>query len=148
MPIGHSLIESLADMGHPLINVHLTTRQTKAALTAESDALLFETVLTKIGDVAGGRIATTPHLCDNVTHLGLLVARIALLEGLPMIAEDLLEGRFIDPLSVVCHGAWLYHGLTGESISFSDRAVALPMDLLPQSTAAQASKKEILIRSR
>jgi hypothetical protein len=93
---------------------------------------------------SAGRIATAQHLYDNVTPLSLLVARIALLEGLPMIAEELLEGRFIDPLSVVCHGTWLYHGLTGESISFSYRAVALlPMGLLPQSPAAQASKQGI-----
>ena len=35
---------------------------------------------------SAGRIATAQHLYDNVTPLSLLVARIALLEGLPMIA--------------------------------------------------------------
>jgi hypothetical protein len=51
IPLGHSVIEGLADMGHPLIDVHLTTRQTKATLTAESDVLLFETVLTEIAAI-------------------------------------------------------------------------------------------------
>jgi hypothetical protein len=32
-----------------------------------------------------------------------------------MIAEDLLEGVFVDPLPCGCHRAWLYHVLAPRS---------------------------------
>src|SRR6266581_1287958 len=40
---------------------------------------------------------------------------MALLEGLPVIAEDLLEGVFVDPLHGGCHSAGLYHVLAPRS---------------------------------
>jgi hypothetical protein len=85
-------------MGHPLIDVDLAARQTKATLTAQRNAFLLQAVLAEIGDVPRGRIATAQHLVDDGLHLTLLVAGIALLERLPVLAEDLLEGRFVDPL--------------------------------------------------
>jgi len=36
--------------------------------------------------------------------VAILVARMALLEGPPVIAEDLLEGVFVDPLSLCAMG--------------------------------------------
>jgi hypothetical protein len=48
----------------------------------------------------------------------ILVARMALLEGLPVIAEDLLEGLFVDPLDCGCHSARLYHVLAAEASRF------------------------------
>jgi hypothetical protein len=44
---------------------------------------------------------------------------MALLEGPPMIAEDLLEGIFVDPLLCGCHSAWLYHVLAPRSTRLS-----------------------------
>jgi hypothetical protein len=43
------------------------------------------------------------------------VARLVLLEGLPVIAEDLLEGVFVDPLPGGGHSARLYHVLAPRS---------------------------------
>src|SRR5262245_44038456 len=42
----------------------------------------------------------------------ILVPRMALLEGPPVITEDLLEGVFVDPLPGGCHSAGLYHVFT------------------------------------
>src|SRR5712692_5448878 len=43
---------------------------------------------------------------------------MALLEGLPVIAEDLLEGVFVDPLPCGGHRARLYHVLGTEASRF------------------------------
>src|SRR5437870_11320738 len=40
---------------------------------------------------------------------------MTLLEGPPVIAEDLLEGVFVDPLPCGCHSAGLYHVLAPRS---------------------------------
>src|SRR4029450_4906307 len=82
-------------------------------------------MLTHIGDGARAWISTPQHLLDDRLHLRLLVAGIALLESLPVIAEDLLKGRFVDPLSVVCHGRWLSHTLPSGSTFFASLAVSL-----------------------
>src|SRR5215470_11585141 len=79
-------------------------------------------MLTHIGDVAGGWIPTPQHLLDDRLYLGLLVTGKALLEGFPVITEDLLKGRFVDPLSVGCHGRGLYHTLPSGSISLASLA--------------------------
>src|SRR5215471_17128074 len=43
---------------------------------------------------------------------------MALLEGLPVIAEDLLEGVFVDPLPCSGHSPCLYHVLASRSTRF------------------------------
>src|SRR5712691_11964948 len=70
---------------------------------------------------------------------------MALLEGPPVIAEDLLEGVFVDPLSVMCHGRWLYHTLPLGSTCLPSLPCAPPWSL-ERGTQGQ-HKKEILIRS-
>src|SRR5882724_10778763 len=47
----------------------------------------------------------------------------------PVIAEDLLEGVFVDPLSVVCHGRWLYHTLPPGSTCLPSLPCAPPWSL-------------------
>src|SRR5215468_2739393 len=47
--------------------------------------------------------------------MALLVARVMLLECLPVITEDLLEGVFIDSLPCGCHSARPYHGLAAKA---------------------------------
>src|SRR6266849_1969620 len=54
---------------------------------------------------------------------------MALLEGHPVITEDLLEGVFVNPLSVVCHGRWLYHTLLPGSTCLSSLPCAPPWSL-------------------
>src|SRR5207247_11200218 len=72
---------------------------------------------------------TAEHFVDDGLHVAILVARMALLEGPPVIAEDLLEGVFVDPLSVVCHGRWLYHTLPPGSTCLSSLPCAPPWSL-------------------
>src|SRR5215470_5371481 len=64
------------------------------------------------------RRATTEHLLDDGLHVTILVAWLPLLEGLPVIAEDLLEGVFVDPLACGDHSARLYHVLAAEASRF------------------------------
>src|SRR5215475_9074840 len=55
--------------------------------------------------------ATAEHFVDDGLHVAILVPRMVLLEGPPVIAEDLLEGVFVDPLPCGDHSACLYHVL-------------------------------------
>src|SRR5215217_3947128 len=51
---------------------------------------------------------------------------MALLEGPPVIAAELRESVFVDSLSVVCHGRWLYHTLPPGSPACPHCPVPLP----------------------
>src|SRR5215831_1851706 len=64
------------------------------------------------------RSATAEHLLDDGLHVTILVAWLPPLEGLPVIAEDLLEGVFVDPLPCGDHSARLYHVLAAEASRF------------------------------
>ena len=80
-------------------------------------------------------------------HVAILVARLVLLERLPVIAEDLLEGVFVDPLPCGGHRARLYHVLGTEASRFF--TLLSPLYLSPpQEGRAEYGiwKKEILIR--
>src|SRR5712691_12533659 len=44
MTIGYPFVERPANMAHPLVDVHLTARQTKAALAAKRHPFLFQAV--------------------------------------------------------------------------------------------------------
>src|SRR5918999_6445903 len=96
MTIGHPVIEGLANMTDPFVDVHLATRQTKATLAAKRHPFHFMTVFTPIGAVARGEIATAQHPVHHVANVHVKVVAIALPECLPVIAEDLLKGRYID----------------------------------------------------
>src|SRR5713101_9584758 len=95
MTIGYPFIERPANMAHPLVDVHLTARQTKAALAAKRHPFLFQAVLTQIGTIATSGIATAEHLLDDLGHLRPQVVAIALPERFPVITEDLFEGLFV-----------------------------------------------------
>src|SRR5215813_13640419 len=109
--IRHAFIECPPNVGHPLIDVHLAAGEAEAALAAECHPFLFQTVGAQIRGVARLRRATAEHLVNDGLHMTLPVTRMALLEGLPVIAEDLLEGVFVDPLDCGCHSTGLYHVL-------------------------------------
>src|SRR5262249_17683406 len=64
------------------------------------------------------RSATAEHILDDGLHVTILVAWLPPLEGLPVIAEDLLEGVFVDPLPCGDHSARLYHVLAAEASRF------------------------------
>src|SRR5262247_3516717 len=102
-------------MSYPLIHVHLAAGETEAALATERHAFLCQAMRAQIRRIARLQGATAKHFVDNGLHVAILVARMALLEGPPVIAEDLLEGVFVDPLPCGCHSTWLYHVFTHRS---------------------------------
>jgi hypothetical protein len=77
--------------------------------------LLFQAMRAQIRRIARLQGATAEYFVDDGLHVAILVARLVLLEGLPVIAEDLLEGVFVDPLPCGGHRAWLYHVLAPRS---------------------------------
>src|SRR6058998_324614 len=127
--IRHPLVQRPTDVRDPLIDIHLAAGEAKAALTAERHPFLFQAVRAQIRGIACLQGATAEHLVDDGLHVAILVARLVLLEGLPVIAEDLLEGVFVDPLSVVCHGRWLYHTLPPGSTCLPSLPCAPPWSL-------------------
>src|SRR5438067_10970484 len=118
MAIRPPLVQRPTDVGDPLIDIHLAAGEAKAALTAERHPVLFQAVRAQIRGIARLQGATAEHFVDNGLHVAILVARLVLLEGLPVIAEDLLEGIFVDPLPCGCHRARLYHVLAATSSRF------------------------------
>src|SRR5712691_3350758 len=115
MAIRYPLIERPTDVGHPLIHVHLAAGEAEAALAAERHPFLFQAMRAQIRGVARLWRAAAEHLVDDGLHVAILVAWMALLEGLPVIAEDLLEGVFVDPLPCGGHSACLSHVLAPRS---------------------------------
>src|SRR5215510_5125493 len=92
--------------------------------------------------------ATAKHFVDDGLHVALLVPRLVLLEGLPVIAEDLLEGVFVNPLPCGDHNAGLYHVLAPRSIRLGTLICpSLPIVSPYRDGQKGGSKKEILIRS-
>src|SRR5467141_3267739 len=129
MAIRYTFVERATDVGHPLIHVHLAAGEAETALAAEGHPFLFQAVWAQIRRIARLQGATAEHFVDDGLHVAILVARLVLLEGLPVIAEDLLEGVFVDPLSVVCHGRWLYHTLPPGSTCLPSLPCAPPWSL-------------------
>src|SRR5207302_5225180 len=126
--IRHALVEGPTDVGHPLIHVHLAAGEAEAALAAERHPFLFQTVRAQIRRIARLQGATAEHFVDDGLHVAILVPQIALLEGPPVIAEDLLEGVLVDPLHCGGHRARLYHLLAAEaSRFFTLRSPSLPI---------------------
>src|SRR5262245_31194915 len=105
--IRYPLIERPPDVGYPFIHVYLAAGEAEAALTAEGHPFLFQAVRAQIRRIARLHGATAEHVVDDGLHVAILIPRMALLEGLPVIAEDLLEGVFVDPLPCGDHSACL-----------------------------------------
>src|SRR5438128_6135401 len=118
MAVRHTLVKRPPNVGDPLIDIHFAAGEAEAALATEGHPLLFQTVRAQIRSVARLGSATAEHLVDDGLHVAILVPRMALLEGLPVIAEDLLEGVFVDPLPCGGHRARLYHVLGTEASRF------------------------------
>src|SRR6058998_1267964 len=131
VPIRDPLVERPPDVGHPLIDVHLAAGEAEAALAAERHPFLFQARWAQIR--AGARLwsATAKHLVDDGLYVAILVAWMALLEGPPVIAEDLLEGVFVDPLHCGCHRACLYHVLAAEASRFFTLPAIVNLEINP-----------------
>src|SRR5215510_7903515 len=145
MAVCHALVKRPPNVGDPLIDIHFAAGEAEAALAAERHPFLCQAVRAEIRRIARLQGTTAEHFVDNGLHAAILVARMALLEGPPVIAEDLLEGIFVDPLSVVCHGRWLYHTLPPGSTCLPSLPCAPPWSL--ERGEQGQHKKEILIRS-
>src|SRR5215471_12701763 len=148
MAIRYPLIERPPDVDDPLIHVYLAAGEAEAALAAEGHPFLFQAVRAQIRRIARFHGATAEHVVDDGLHVAILIPRMALLEGLPVIAEDLLEGVFVDPLPCGDHSACLYHVLAPRAT----RLCPLIRLSLPSVSPCRDgekrgfSKKEILIR--
>src|SRR5262245_11503662 len=103
-------------MSYPLIHVHLAAGEAEAALATERHAFLFQAMRAQIRCITRLHGATAEHFVDDGLHVVILGARLVLLEGRQVIAEDLLEGVFVDPLLCSGHSAGLYHVLAPRSI--------------------------------
>src|SRR3989475_13318285 len=129
MAVRHTLVKRPPNVGDPFIDIHLAAGEAETALAAERHPFLFQAVRAQIRGVARLWSATAEHLVDDGLHVAILVPRMALLEGLPVIAEDLLEGVFVDSLPCWCHGAWLYHVLAPRSIRLCP-PIRLPLPIV------------------
>jgi hypothetical protein len=118
MTVRHTLVKRPPNVGDPFIDIHCAAGEAETALAAERHPFLFQAVRAEIRGVARLGSATAKHLVDDGRHVALLVPRMALLEGAPVIAEDLLEGVFVDSLPCGCQRAWLYHVLAPRSTRF------------------------------
>src|SRR5438132_10610269 len=136
--IRHAFIERPPDVGDPLIDIHLAAGEAKAALTAERHPFLFQAVRAQIRGIARLQGATAEPFVDDGLYVAILVARLVLLEGLPVIAEDLLEGVFVDPLPCGGHRARLYHVLAAEASWF----FPLLSPSLPSASPVRAGRRE------
>src|SRR5215471_18456470 len=125
MTVCHTLVKRPPNVGHPFIDIHFAAGEAETALAAERHPFLFQAVWAQICGVARLGSATAEHLVDDGLHVALLVPRMALLEGPPVIAEDLLEGVFVDSLPCGCHSAWLYHVLAAEASGSSPSSAPL-----------------------
>src|SRR5215467_7963520 len=67
---------------------------------------------------------------------------MALLEGPPVIAEELREGVFVDPLPGGCHSARLYHGLGPRSTRLCPSSAPLSPSSLPIATGGEGILKK------
>src|SRR5215831_6381453 len=67
---------------------------------------------------------------------------MALLEGPPVIAEELREGVFVDPLPGGCHSARLYHGLAPRSTRLCPSSAPLSPSSLPIATGGEGILKK------
>src|SRR5215468_11416840 len=115
MAVRDPLVKRPPNVGDPFIDIHFAAGEAEAALATERYPLLFQTVRAQIRGIARLGSAAAEHLVDDGLHMAILVPRMALLKGPPVIAEELLEGVFVDPLPCGGHSAWLYHVLAPSS---------------------------------
>src|SRR5712691_11447232 len=118
MAVRHTLVKRPPNVGYPFIDIHFAAGEAEATLAAEGHPFLFQAVRAQIRGVARLQGATAEHFVDDGLHMAIMVARLVLLEGPPVIAEDLLEGVFVDPLPCGSHRARLYHVLAAEASRF------------------------------
>src|SRR5215831_5391619 len=113
--IRYTFVERATDVGHPLIHIHLAAGEAEAALATERHPFLCQAVRAQRGRRARLHGATAEPCVADGLHVAILVPWMTLLEGPPVIADDLLAGAFVDPLPGGGHSAGLCHVLAPRS---------------------------------
>src|SRR6266446_6178221 len=93
VPIDDPLVEDLAHLTHPVVDMDFGAPQAQRRLPAHRyQVLALATVQTAVLDVADlFRSATREHFRHQASVIGGLIARMGVLKRLPMIGKDLLE---------------------------------------------------------
>src|SRR4029453_14030129 len=93
MAIDHALMEHLADLAHPVVDIDFGTAQAQRRFTAHRDEMFaLATVETAVFDRAHLLGIPTPeHLIYEAIIVGLIVARVAVFEPVPVLRKDLFE---------------------------------------------------------
>src|SRR5438132_11694572 len=93
MAIDDALMEHLADLADPVVDVHFGTAQAQRPFTAHRDAMFaLSTVETAVFDIAHVvRIRTPEHLVDDAIIVARTVARIDACDAVPVLDKELFE---------------------------------------------------------
>ena len=93
MPIDDPVMEHLANLSDPIVDIDLGTSQAQRRLTAHGNEMFALTTMeTSVFDIAHlVRITTPEHLVDKVIIVGRSVTRTELFKPLPMFGKDLFE---------------------------------------------------------
>src|SRR5215470_19275390 len=93
MAVDDALMEHLADLAHPVVHVDFGTAQAQRRFTAHRDEMFaLATVETAVFDRAYLLGIPTPeHLINEAIIVGLIVARVAVFEPVPVLGKDLFE---------------------------------------------------------
>src|SRR5712691_7445046 len=93
MAIDDALMQHVADLADPVVDVHFGTTQAQRRFTAHRHAMCaLSTVQTSVFDIAHLLRVTTPeHFVDEAVIVGRMVARIDAFEPVPVIDKNLLE---------------------------------------------------------
>jgi hypothetical protein len=103
MAIDHALLQHLADLSDPIVDINFGASQTERGLATHRDEVLplatMCTVILDIPHLVG--IAAVEHLVDETIIVASIVARVGVLEAIPVINKDLFED--VGVLSRCCH---------------------------------------------
>src|SRR5919106_2655671 len=93
MAIDDPLMEHLADLADPIIDIDLGTTQAQSGFTAHGDEVFtLPTVQTSICDIAHlFRVATPEHLVHEPVVVDTIIPGMPLFKPIPMIIEYLLK---------------------------------------------------------
>jgi hypothetical protein len=93
MTIDDSLMEHLANLSHPLVDIDLGTSQAQRRLAAHGNEMFALTTMeTSVCDIAHLlRITTPEHLVDELIIVGRIVVRTEPFKPIPMLGKDLFK---------------------------------------------------------
>src|SRR2546427_10209458 len=93
MAIDDTLVEHLADLADPVVDVHFGTAQTQRRFTAHRHTMVaLATLQTAVFDIAHlVGIPAPEHLVHAFIIVALIVPRLDVLEPVPVLDKDLFE---------------------------------------------------------